>query len=258
MKGHLAEFDMTGRVVMVTGGAKSIGLACSVILAQAGADIALVGRDRSALDVAAVEVRRCRAHARALVLPCDVAQPDSMEEAVTRCCDELGNPDVLVANAGVFQTWMPSENLSMEEWDRVVSVDLRGMWASCRAAGRVMLATGSGSVVTVGSIAGIRGMPHMAAYNAAKAGVVSVTKTLAAEWASRGVRVNCVAPGFVERDVEPLRDDEDTWKRIEGRTPLGRFGRPREVATAVLFLASDASSYVTGATLAVDGGWTAV
>ena len=121
-----------------------------------------------------------------------------------------------------------------------------------------MLAQGAGSIVTVGSIGGITGLPNIAAYNAAKAGVIALTKTLAAEWAAKGVRVNCVAPGFIERDIEPLRADPAATQRIEERTPLGRFGLPREVAMAVLFLASKASSFVVGSTLVVDGGWTAV
>jgi NAD(P)-dependent dehydrogenase (short-subunit alcohol dehydrogenase family) len=119
-----------------------------------------------------------------------------------------------------------------------------------------MLERGSGRIVTVSSIAGIDNLPRMAAYNAAKAGVISLTRTLAIEWAGRGVRVNCVVPGYIERDVEPLQDDTATYRGIEERTPLGRFGQPREVAMAVLFLASDMASFVVGGTLVVDGGWT--
>jgi NAD(P)-dependent dehydrogenase (short-subunit alcohol dehydrogenase family) len=121
-----------------------------------------------------------------------------------------------------------------------------------------MLDRGRGSIVTVSSIAGLVALPGTVSYNAAKAGVVSLSKTLAAEWAPRNVRVNCVAPGFIERDVEPLNDDEEAKQRIFARTPLGRFGTPDDVAMAVLYLVSDAAAFVVGATLAVDGGWLAV
>jgi NAD(P)-dependent dehydrogenase (short-subunit alcohol dehydrogenase family) len=252
------ELDMSGQVAIVTGGGRSIGRASALALAEAGASVALLGRDQQAIEAVADEVRQHGAGRPGLAVACDVSDPGATEAAIDRCSAELGPPDVLVANAGVFQEWMASEDLPLAEWDRVMAVDLRGLWTCCRAAGRHMLAQGTGSIVTVGSIAGITGLPNIAAYNAAKAGVIALTKTLAAEWAAKGVRVNCVAPGFIERDIEPLRADPAAARRIEERTPLGRFGLPREVAMAVLFLASKASSFVVGSTLVVDGGWTAV
>jgi NAD(P)-dependent dehydrogenase (short-subunit alcohol dehydrogenase family) len=253
----LGELDLTGRVAVVTGGSRSIGRACAQVLAEAGASVAIFGRDRDALDAVANELTHSTACRPSLAIPCDVSDPQATEAAIERCSTELGPLDVLVANAGVFQEWMASAELPLAEWDRVMAVDLRGLWTSCQAAGRRMLARRTGSIVTIASIAGITGVPNMAAYNAAKAGVIALTKSLAVEWAGKGVRVNCVAPGFIERDVEPLRDDPAAVRRIQGRTPLGRFGQPREVAMAVLFLASEASSFVVGSTLAVDGGWTA-
>jgi NAD(P)-dependent dehydrogenase (short-subunit alcohol dehydrogenase family) len=248
---------MSGAVAVVTGASRGIGRAVCVALAEAGATVALLGRDTRALDAVSREISARPASKPALPVPCDVSDPDAVESAIKHCAGAIGTPDVLVANAGVFQEWMPSEDLPLEEWDRVMAVDLRGLWACCRAAGRLMLDRGSGSIVTVSSIAGIGSLPRMAAYNAAKAGVVSLTQTLAIEWAGRGVRVNCVVPGYIDRDVEPLKDDEATYRGIEDRTPLGRFGQPREVAMAVLYLASDMSSFVVGSTLVVDGGWTA-
>lgn len=248
---------MSGAVAVVTGASRSIGRAASIALAEAGATIALLGRDTRALDAVSREISAIPATKPALPVPCDVADPDAVESAIEHCARAIGTPDVLVANAGIFQEWMPSEDLPLDEWDRVMAVDLRGLWACCRAAGRLMLERGSGNIVTISSIAGIGSLPRMAAYNAAKASVVSLTKTLAIEWASRGVRVNCVVPGYIERDVEPLKDDQATFQGIQKRTPLGRFGTPREVAMAVLYLASDMSSFVVGSTLVVDGGWTA-
>jgi NAD(P)-dependent dehydrogenase (short-subunit alcohol dehydrogenase family) len=250
------ELDLTDRVAIVTGGGRSIGRATALTLARAGAEVLLCGRDHAALQSVADEI--APSGRRALPIVCDVSDADAVDAMVATCCRELGPPDILVANAGVFQAWQPSEALAVEEFDRVVAVDLRGVWLTTRCAGRVMLERGSGSIVTVSSIAGLVALPGTVSYNAAKAGVVSLSKTLAAEWAPRGVRVNCVAPGFIERDAEPLHDDADAKARILARTPLARFGTPQDVAMAVLYLASDAATFVVGSTLAVDGGWLAV
>lgn len=251
----IGELDLTGRVALVTGASRSIGRATALALAQAGADVTLSSRDGAALDSVAMEVEALGR--RALPVVCDVTDPKAVERMVDACCAELGSPDLLIANAGIFQTWQPSERLSLEEWDRVIAVDLRGIWLCCLSAGRLMLEHGHGSIVTVSSIAGLVALRGTVSYSAAKAGVTALTRTLAAEWADRNVRVNCVAPGFIERDVEPLKDDAAAQARIFARTPLGRFGTPREVALTVLFLASDAAAYITGATVPVDGGWLA-
>jgi NAD(P)-dependent dehydrogenase (short-subunit alcohol dehydrogenase family) len=248
---------MSGAVAVVTGASRSIGRAVSLALAGAGATVALLGRDAAALESVSREISAIPASKPALPVTCDVSDPDSVSSAMDLCARAVGPLDVLVANAGIFQEWMPSEELPLSEWDRVMNVDLRGLWTCCQAAGRLMLEQGAGRIVTVSSVAGIESLPRMAAYNAAKAGVVSLTRTLAIEWAARGVRVNCVVPGFIDRDIEPLKDDQATYRAIEDKTPLGRFGRPREVAMAVLFLASEMSSFVAGSTLVVDGGWNA-
>jgi NAD(P)-dependent dehydrogenase (short-subunit alcohol dehydrogenase family) len=246
------EFDLGGRTAIVTGASRSIGRATALALAEAGADVVLAGRDRAALKAAAHDIAAGTGRSAVPVI-CDVADAAAVDQMLA----QAGPPDILVANAGVFQTWQPSEQLPIDEWDRVTAIDLRGLWLCCVGAARTMLDRGRGSIVTVASIAGLVAVPNMASYAAAKAGVVGLTRSLAAEWAPRNVRVNCVAPGFIERDVEPLNDDAEAQGRIFDRTPLGRFGTPREVALAVLFLASDASRYVVGATLTVDGGWTA-
>jgi gluconate 5-dehydrogenase len=252
----IPELELTNRVAIVTGGGRSIGRATASALAHAGADVMVAGRNEETLQevASALSVSTGR---RIVPAVCDVSNPGDVDGMLAKCSEELGPPDVLVANAGIFQTWQPSEVLSLSEWDEVCDVDLRGVWICCVGVGRMMLRRGTGSIVTISSIAGLTGLPGVVSYNASKAGVVALTKTLAAEWSGRGVRVNCVAPGFIERDEEPLKNDAAALDRIYGRTPLNRFGTPREVALAVLFLASNAASFITGATLAVDGGWLA-
>jgi gluconate 5-dehydrogenase len=252
----LTDFDLEGLVALVTGAGRGIGRATAQVLAEAGAAVALAGRTREDLERTAAEVEA--AGGRALVSVCDVGDPDDVDELFDACRRELGSPGVVVANAGVFQPWGPSEDLLLEDWDRIVSVDLTGAMLTCRAAGRTMIAAGDGgSIVAVSSMAGLVGLKGAAAYTASKTGVVGMTRALAIEWAEHGIRVNAVAPGFVVREQDPFADRPEALAEIEARTPLGRRAQPHEVANAVLFLASPAASFVTGATLPIDGGWSA-
>ena len=250
------EFDLHGRVAVVTGANKSIGRAAAVALGEAGASVAVSGRREEGLDDVCAEVEA--AGGRAIPVLCDVADGAAVDALYSRTEAELGPVDIAVANAGVFQNWGPAERMTDEEWERVVSIDLTGVMLTCRAAGRMMVPRGTGSIVIISSIAGTVALPGATAYAASKAGVLGITRTLAAEWAPHGIRVNAITPGFVERDGDPSRDDPALNELIRAKTPLARWGKPREVALAVLYLASPASSYVTGATLAVDGGWTAL
>ncbi|MFI6350107.1 SDR family NAD(P)-dependent oxidoreductase [Streptomyces sp. NPDC050560] len=244
-------FSLDGRVAVVTGGARGIGEAIVTGLLDAGARVHICDRDEEAGRATADRLG-------AAFVAADVTDSASVAAAFERVAAESGRLDIAVNNAGIVHNG-PSEDLDDTDWRRVLSVNLDGVYYSCRAAGRLMLAQGSGSIVNTGSMSGhISNRPQpQSAYNAAKAGVIHLTKSLAGEWASRGVRVNSVSPGYVGTEMTQRGMDNVEWRRawIEG-TPMGRVAEPREIAPAVVFLASDAASYCTGTDLVVDGGYT--
>ncbi|NML31126.1 SDR family NAD(P)-dependent oxidoreductase [Paraburkholderia antibiotica] len=244
--------EPTQPVAIVTGGVNGIGWACARRFAQDGYHVVIADLDLQRATERARELGD--AH---LGVSTDVASEADVRALIDACVERYGRLDVLVNNAGNSDQPYPTVEQNVEAFDRLLDVHLRGTFVACREAGRVMLAQGCGAIVNLGSIAGLAGIPTRNAYGAAKAGIVAMTRSLACEWASDGIRVNAVAPGYVATElVETLqRNGQMNVQSIEKRTPMGRLARPDEIAHAIAFLASDAASYITGTVLSVDGGW---
>lgn len=249
-------FDLTGRKALVTGGATGIGEGIALGLAAAGADVALTYRSHAPEKVQArIEgMGRKSAAVKADFTGMDEA---AAEEVVRFAADALGGLDILVNNAGIIHR-EDSTDMPLDAWRRVLSVNLDSVWLLSQAAGRRMVAQGSGKIVVVSSVLGAQGGLRVPAYASSKHAVIGLTRSLCNEWASHGVNVNAIAPGYTATDnTQALRDDPERSKALLDRIPAGRFADPSEIAGAAVFLASDAAAYCHGSVLAVDGGWLA-
>lgn len=245
-----AAFDFTGKVAVITGAASGIGMQCARDFAASGAKVALNDVNVAALDELAAEIG-------GLALPADVADEDAVLELIGTVVETWGGIDFLINSAGIADEMKPTFEQDISAWQRVVDVSLRGSYLMTRECGRQMCKVASGSVVNFSSIAGLVGLPGRNAYSAAKAGLSMMTRALASEWGSLGIRVNAIAPGYIDTPmVEGLmsrgRIGVDPILR---RTPLARFGVPAEISASAQFLCSDSASYITGVTLPVDGGY---
>ena len=251
------KMDLSGRAAFITGGGRGIGLASAEALAEAGARVVIADRDAALLEEGRAALAAKGFAAETVLL--DVTRSDDVERASAEAEERLGGIDVLVANAGIALPDRGAEDMPDELWLRVIDVNLHGAFWCCRAFGRAMLRRGRGSIVTMGSMSGlISNKPQRQAhYNAAKAGVHHMTRSLAGEWAERGVRVNSVAPTYVDTHMSNRAfGDPKLYPVWMEMTPMKRVARPDEVASAILFLASDAASAITGAVLTVDCGYT--
>jgi NAD(P)-dependent dehydrogenase (short-subunit alcohol dehydrogenase family) len=253
---YLEKFKLDGRVAVVTGGAKGIGFAIADALSEAGATVIIADMDGLAADQARDKLLSRGRLADSILL--DVTRPRDVEKACEAILHKHGRADVLVNNAGIAISFKPAETMEDEIWNKVIDVNLNGAFWCCRAFGKAMLARKSGSIINIGSIsAQIVNYPQeQANYNASKAGVHHLTRSLAAEWAERGVRVNAVAPAYIETDLtREVASDPEIRKHWIGGTPMGRMGQPSEIASVVLFLASEAASLMTGSIVNADGGY---
>jgi NAD(P)-dependent dehydrogenase (short-subunit alcohol dehydrogenase family) len=245
--------ELDGKIALVTGGSKGIGRAIALSLAEAGADVALGARGPEALEKAAREVEeRGR---RAVAVPTDVTDPGQCRALIERATTDLGTIDILVNNAGAAPFLSTFESARMEGWDKYFRTTFIGAVYCTHAAAPVLLERGTGSVINVASVAAFIASPGLTYYAAAKAALVSFTKTLAREWAPHGVRVNAIAPGFVETEMNAVaRQDPSYEESIRSMIPLGRWGTAEDVAGVARFLASEAASWMTGSVVVIDGG----
>jgi 3-oxoacyl-[acyl-carrier protein] reductase len=241
---------LSQKTAVVTGGAQGIGREIALLFAREGADLALLDRDAEALEKTRLDAEALGR--RALAFAVDVSSVAAAQEAVNKIIDSMGKIDILVNNAGIARDNFLLR-MSEADWDAVIAVNLKGVYAMTRAVARAMLKKRAGRIINIASVIGLVGNAGQANYAASKAGVIGFTKSVAKELASRGITANAIAPGFIETRMTGVLSEEVKQKILCG-IPLGRYGMPADVANAALFLASGLSSYVTGQTIVVDGG----
>jgi len=246
-------FDLTGRKAFVTGASRGIGRVIAVALAQAGADVAIAARGQDGLAETAGQITALGR--KAFVFPLDVTRAEDVTAAVREAIRLLGHLDIVVNNAGGTNFTVPFLDMRIAGWEKVMRLNVDAAVYVCQAAGPHLLERGRGSVINVASVAGMLGTPGLVPYGASKAAVVSVTRTLAVEWGAAGVRVNALCPGWTATELNRnLWGGPDGGRATIANVPLGRWARAEEMAGPAVFLASDASSFMTGQVLVVDGG----
>jgi len=244
---------LNGKNAVVTGGSSGIGLAIAQSLIEAGAKVMITGRNKERLNEAVAKLGD-----NAFGLAMDVSKEDDVEGLLQTAQSQLGPIDTLVNNAGISPWFTRSEKVELSEWQAIIDVNLTGVFLCTRIFGSEMLERGKGSIINITSVGAHAGLSRQVAYCAAKAGVEGMTRSLTKDWASRGVRVNNVAPGYVRTKMTAGFVDNDALRAdLLQTTPMDRLGEGAEIASAVVYLASDAASYVCGTTIAVDGGWVA-
>jgi len=252
---RFSDFSLAGKKALVTGAGRGIGRALTLGLVHAGAQVAVTGRDREAIEGVADEATALGGKAFAACL--DVSDMGSIEAGFSRCLDRLNGLDILINNAGVEQV---CDSLSVDDtlWDKIMGVNLKGAFFCAKAAGQAMIRNKSGSIVNVCSLTSYVGVPTATSYTCSKSGLLGMTRALAAEWAGMGIRVNGIAPGYFRtRLTDAFYENGDWTQSMRAKIPMGRFGRLEDLMGAVVFLCSDASTYITGQVITIDGGYLA-
>jgi len=243
--------DLSGKIAIVTGSGRGIGRAIALALARDGADVVVDDVNINKAKEVAKEIESIGG--RALIILADVSKKSDVENMVKQTLEEFGKIDILVNNAGVVGPTVPIQELKEEDWDRIINVDLKGTFLCCKAVIPHMISRRSGKIVNVSSIAGKEGNANMTAYCAAKAGVIGFTKALSEEVARYGIRVNCVCPALIETELVEIMGKQQA-EYLKSKIPLGRLGKPQEVAELVKFLVSDATDFITGQAYNISGG----
>jgi len=253
----MGAWDLTGRATLVSGASRGIGRQIAIAFAQAGADVALVARDPAKLADVRAEVASLGR--RATVIEVDVTAEDAASRIVQEATAALGDIAVLVNNAGGNSFMAPVERMRPSGWHKTMTLNLDSVFLLTQAAIPTLVASGHGSIINVASVAGLRGSPLMAHYGSAKAALIAFSQSLSIELAQQGVRVNALVPGWIETDLTGfLREEQSAEQGLLSRVPMARWGRAEEIAQGALFLASDASSFMTGQSLVIDGGLSAM
>ncbi|VWB56013.1 short-chain dehydrogenase [Burkholderia lata] len=247
--------SFTGKVAVVTGAATGIGRQAALYFAEAGAQVALLDTVVSAAEDVAHAIERTGA--KAIVLHTDVSRADDVRDAIDTTVATFGRLDIAFNNAGIAPRGAPVAEFDEDEWDRTIAVNLKGVWLCMKHECRHMLQSGGGAIVNTSSIMGLVSGPGLSAYSASKSGVIGLTKSVAIDYASRGIRVNAVCPGGIAHTAITDRpENRDDMARLTQATPMARLGDPRDIAETVMWLCSPAARFVTGQTIAVDGGFT--
>jgi NAD(P)-dependent dehydrogenase (short-subunit alcohol dehydrogenase family) len=247
-------FDLCGKRAVVVGGTSGIGRSIALGLAQAGADVVAASRSNDSVDAVALEIEKIGR--KTLRITTDILSWQSLEELHDRVSSDLGDVDILVNSAGVTKR-IPTLECPEEDWNKIMNVNLRGTLYGCQIFGRAMIERGRGKIINIASLSTFVGFHEVAAYGASKAAVGALTKSLAVEWAQTGICVNAIAPGIVPTELNRALLETARGKELLTRTPMGRFGAPEEMVGTAVYLASDASAFVTGQIIAVDGGYLA-
>ena len=252
----LDSMNLAGKVAVVTGAGRGIGRRVAIAYAEAGADVALVSRTLEEVEKVAGQIRALGV--RALAIEADLGVPEDVERLVATAVKEMGKLDILVNNAGINHR-APTLDFELADFDRILDVNLRGLYYASQKAAQQMVEQGEGGrIINTTSLASHMGVPGLSAYAASKGGVAMIIRVMAVEWATEGITVNGVSPGYIATSLtQPLRDDEERNEWILSRIPMKRWGTPEDMAGLYVFLASDAASYITGQLFPVDGGWLA-